>query len=947
MDHNLWMHMSDGQRGQATVVEDWVKERSTTPAATSGQSSSSVLDLDFINEMGLSTPGPSSSSLYIPSSQFGNYYVPPYNTMPYGSSSWTSSSTLPLSSYSSLNGATTSTATSSSSQSHQSPPQVQAQRQHSPPEPTMVIDPVLTSMSGSNTSSPNKNHQYSQSPPPQSTSTAYSYPQYSSLSSFMPHLYSQTQPQQQQQHSPPSQGTLSPQALHAASPSSLLNAITPSQFYGQLQQSQPHPKQEQQSTPLPTQQSPQPVASGSGLHHLPPPQQSTPQPQGPTPEQRRQQLYTSIKPLLLSSAFTGAQAVNTLVQRLDDFGSQDVDASLRMEILTKIRDGAGNHYFRAWGENSTALDITREWLKAAYTAKEGDPLAETTMPLLHIIDRLPLTLESLKGSKLGKVVVKIVKEPPTPAIKDMASNVERRWRLLVESASKTNGHNTKDTQDPKGAKKRKEPASSTNGKIAPPAKKAAVGSSTASKPSTALASASTIVKAAGGAGVKDAKSDSGFFSAPKPKPKLPTFKKAPPTSNNTSTLDSVAQPSSIDPFQEVLKSMGKARPRSQSPAAGSTSAATATPPSTTNTPPLVGSTSVTGLTKSGKKKKSVTWAPQESLESIKWIEKVIYDGDPSDATHHHSLRDLDRGEGAALHAHLFEETLDWSEPPLIEIPIDIECPPRGEGSLEKNTQEQREKTALVAVYLNPAHVPESPGEPATTLPDEEVDKDVTVMTCGPEVDGVFFSEAVPQPQETAASSVADLVAQLATGNTGITMNGIGASGSDSSAGGFGTNGTTVNGFNNGLGGMRTKIVDLEGEYPFVNLNINTSCCLDAMAAIQQHMQTLTPEQMQMLLQQLNPAGGSASFGDNWQQPGGQGQFSDFGYQDETGSGDRSWADTGSGIGGRGGGRGGGGSGSGGRFRGRGRGGGDGGGFRHNKRKPCNASMVINAILLTS
>jgi hypothetical protein len=28
----------------------------------------------------------------------------------------------------------------------------------------------------------------------------------------------------------------------------------------------------------------------------------------------------------------------------------------------------------------------------------------------------------------------------------------------------------------------------------------------------------------------------------------------------------------------------------------------------------------------------------------------------------HSLRDLDRGEGAALHAHLFEEAIDWAEP---------------------------------------------------------------------------------------------------------------------------------------------------------------------------------------------------------------------------------------------------------------------------------------------
>lgn len=28
----------------------------------------------------------------------------------------------------------------------------------------------------------------------------------------------------------------------------------------------------------------------------------------------------------------------------------------------------------------------------------------------------------------------------------------------------------------------------------------------------------------------------------------------------------------------------------------------------------------------------------------------------------HSLRDLDRGEGAALHAQIFEETVDWTEP---------------------------------------------------------------------------------------------------------------------------------------------------------------------------------------------------------------------------------------------------------------------------------------------
>lgn len=83
--------------------------------------------------------------------------------------------------------------------------------------------------------------------------------------------------------------------------------------------------------------------------------------------------------------------MQTLAQRIDDFGTTEIDAQLRMEVLTKIRDGAGNHYFRAWGENATALEITREWLKQAYAAKQDNPLSETTMPLLHVrsVSQLP------------------------------------------------------------------------------------------------------------------------------------------------------------------------------------------------------------------------------------------------------------------------------------------------------------------------------------------------------------------------------------------------------------------------------------------------------------------------------------------------------------------------------------------------------------------------------
>lgn len=37
-----------------------------------------------------------------------------------------------------------------------------------------------------------------------------------------------------------------------------------------------------------------------------------------------------------------------------------------------------------------------------------------TYVVLQVIDRLPLTIDTLKTSKLGKIVVRLVKEPPAP-----------------------------------------------------------------------------------------------------------------------------------------------------------------------------------------------------------------------------------------------------------------------------------------------------------------------------------------------------------------------------------------------------------------------------------------------------------------------------------------------------------------------------------------------------
>ena len=115
-----------------------------------------------------------------------------------------------------------------------------------------------------------------------------------------------------------------------------------------------------------------------------------------------------------------------------------------------------------------------------------------------------------------------------------------------------------------------------------------------------------------------------------------------------------------------------------------------TPAPTLPTPPPPITTVTVSAGKAGKKKKSVSWAPDSRLEQIKIIERAVYDDDPVDVsiflfassldswceisvyllgafvvlqgTTVHNIRDLDRDEGAAMHAHLFEELIDWVEP---------------------------------------------------------------------------------------------------------------------------------------------------------------------------------------------------------------------------------------------------------------------------------------------
>jgi protein phosphatase 1 regulatory subunit 10 len=199
---------------------------------------------------------------------------------------------------------------------------------------------------------------------------------------------------QHQQVFSPGQGAISPQALHIQQPT-----ISSAAFYS------PPPTITPPSAVIPPQwAAPIGDASMSDIIELagPPPGIATRPPPTPavpkeTPEQKKARFLAALKPRLQttgqSNPFSGAGAVAKLIQVLDDYGFSQVEADTRLEILSKIRDKAGNNYFRAWSENDDAIDLTRQWLKAATIADTSgkddaenvdvdERLADTLMPLL-------------------------------------------------------------------------------------------------------------------------------------------------------------------------------------------------------------------------------------------------------------------------------------------------------------------------------------------------------------------------------------------------------------------------------------------------------------------------------------------------------------------------------------------------------------------------------------
>lgn len=356
---------------------------------------------NFFSEPG--TTAPLSPSVFL--NPYLYQSLSPYNAIPYGAAWTTTPSHIPVSNYSSLNGATTAPASSqpghsnNAQQTHRASPPIKATQMSSSPPAViewvsfivstysvlMFFSPLLTVNSSSSSLqnafqvtsayAPSQSQPtISQNLPPQSQTGAPR--SYYNSSLMYPASYYRPQAQTTQQ------GTLSPQALHSPGVPMIHHGM-----YTALSQTQTQPtlpssygaSHTTTSTITPTAgETPSVSKAVSAL--------SSASATGPTSDQieeRKRKFLNGLRPLLQPTAFTGAGAVQHLTDRIEEYGITEVDTQTRLDVLNRIRDGAGNPYYRAWSENSLSVEITREWLKAAAKSNSGT-LQETLMPLLQV-----------------------------------------------------------------------------------------------------------------------------------------------------------------------------------------------------------------------------------------------------------------------------------------------------------------------------------------------------------------------------------------------------------------------------------------------------------------------------------------------------------------------------------------------------------------------------------
>ncbi|KAJ3191329.1 hypothetical protein HK101_007857, partial [Irineochytrium annulatum] len=393
--------------------------------------------------------------------------------------------------------------------------------------------------------------------------------------------------------------------------------------------------------------------------------------------------------------------------------------------------------------DAKGLAYLRVWLSDAKDSERS--LTEGVLSSLKI---LPIGLEALKASKIGKVVKNLTKDDKGGNIKNLAVDLHEAWvRLLNAPASAPKRTLDDDASKSGGDAKRGKAA---DGKPQPARKPAEEKKPLMAQDNMDLFS--------------DLKSDSAPLQFKKRD--LPTARKA----TSASAASSTAATRAKAPSASHLRPASPVKPRSPSPPR------TPVNPDADPEPQIVSyrraaqenaAEEVAGLSDVGRKKgggilkkddgrkrpkRNIRFAIGAELEKIRYFSVDQVDEGPSSGT---SARESEGHEGHNL-SHLRELVANttWETPKRLFTP----APDRGKESNEVHVQRHRELTVMSATFMN---------EPSPAEPDFNSDGDQVTTRMIPMYELSEDSPMQEQPPAAPVSTgpdVAAILALLAAGN---------------------------------------------------------------------------------------------------------------------------------------------------------------------------------------
>ncbi|RUS21056.1 LOW QUALITY PROTEIN: hypothetical protein BC937DRAFT_93762 [Endogone sp. FLAS-F59071] len=383
----------------------------------------------------------------------------------------------------------------------------------------------------------------------------------------------------------------------------------------------------------------------------------------------------------------------------------------RSVMLTLIMNTNDTNMLKSF-VNSKGLAILRAWL--VETAKSDN--AALLVKLLETLKHLPIDLEALKTTGLGRVVKSMTKNSEKTEVKQLINELMQQWKQLIERVAETKTDEVKRTRDLIGNiivfdNNRDQSDSGSDvdvDTLAVIGRLESLDRPVKKSMTTALPRETPKVKAI---------NDTGFFDtllAPS-QAKNSMLSKSTVTQTSTTRNSklgySLKPPPALQPKTTPLLSIDSILDN------WNASKVVTTPVDQLDktTPASVNNTMTVSITTSennieSKKRKRVTWALGEELTRIKFFES-----DPDEwsseaygmGTPHEfgNARDMDINEAkAAFHNDI------WYPPIAICFPDDVK-PPDVVISEESKTQMLREQIALAAVYFKEIHIPPSPAEP--------------------------------------------------------------------------------------------------------------------------------------------------------------------------------------------------------------------------------------------